>query len=371
MISFLDKILDNINPSQNPDIEQATKNLSLYLPTLWLLGKTGAGKSKLIQTVTGDGQVEVGEGFRPCTMSSTRYDFPSDKPLLRFLDTRGLAEANYDASEDIASCENCTNALVVVMKAEEPEQSSVLNALRQVRKSGAIKQVLLVHTGVHLLTKESERNQCIAHNQSQVDSAWKKTVESVVVDFELADGSTMGVDDLNCKLAELLPILSLLGTKKEHSSVEDNIFVKLRKEVLWYASATGGTDAIPVVGLVSVPMLQAKMLHSLANQYGVVWDKKTMAEFIGALGAGVGAQYVSKLGIRQLVKLIPGYGQTVGSATAAVFSFCSTYAIGRVACKYMYHKSKGEPIPEEELRSMYQSVFSDLNKVRKSEANNK
>ena len=91
MIVF-DKILDHFNPSKNPDIETGAQNLSVYLPTLWLLGKTGSGKSTLIQSVTGDSHIEIGGGFRPCTMTSKSYDFPSDKPLLRFLDTRGLAE---------------------------------------------------------------------------------------------------------------------------------------------------------------------------------------------------------------------------------------------------------------------------------------
>lgn len=365
---FFDKIIDYFNPSKNPDIASGNKNLSVYLPTLWLIGKTGSGKSRLIQAVTGDSQVEIGEGFRPCTMSSKIYDFPSDKPLLRFLDTRGLAEADYDASKDIAECESCTNALIVVMKAEEPEQSSVIDALKKIRKSGAIRQILLVHTGTRLIARDFERRQSIAHNQSQVESAWKKDVDSVVVDFELEDGSAIGIAELNSKLAELLPIISLLGAKKELSSIEEKNFAKVRNEVLWYASATGGSDAIPVVGFVSVPLIQAKMLHSLANQYGVKWDRFAIAEFIGALGTGFSIQYTSKLGIRQLVKLVPVYGQTAGSATAAVVSFCSTYAIGRVACRYMHYKSKGEPIPEGELRDMYHSVFRDIKKVRKREA---
>ncbi len=367
---FFDKVLEYINPAQNPNIEPATKHLSIYLPTLWLLGKTGAGKSSLIQTITGDSRIKIGDGFRPCTMSSNRYDFPRDKPLLRFLDTRGLAESSYNAEADIEICKESTSALVVVMKAEEPEQSSVLNALAMIRKSGEIKQILVIHTGIQLLNNESERAQCIAHNQSQVESVWKKEVTAVSVDFNLEGGQSIGVTELNHKLAELLPILSLLGIQKEYSSNEEANFAKLRNEVLWYASATGGTDAIPVVGLVSVPMIQAKMLHGLANQYGVTWNKRAMTEFIAILGTGFTAQYFSKLGIRQLIKLIPGYGQTAGSATAAVFSFCSTYAIGRVACKYMYHKSKGEPVSEDEIKAMYQSVFSNINRMRGNNANN-
>jgi len=357
---LLKKISEHINPSQNPNIEPASKHLSTYLPTLWLLGKTGAGKSSLIQAITGDCQIKIGDGFRPCTMTSRQYDFPAEKPLLRFLDTRGLAESSYNADADIEACKEKTSALVVVMKAEEPEQSSVLNALSMIRKSEVLNQILLVHTGVQSLDNKDERTQCIAHNQSQVESIWKKKVTSVSVDFKQENDLTTGIPELKLKLANLLPILSLLGTQKEFSSKEEINFSKLRNEVLWYASATGCTDAIPAVGLVSVPMIQAKMLHGLANQYGIRWDKRVMAEFIAILGSGFTAQYVSKLGIRQLIKFIPGYGQTVGSATAAAFSFCSTYAIGRVACKYMYHKSKGEPISEDEIKAMYQSVFRDI-----------
>ena len=101
------------------------------------------------------------------------------------------------------------------------------------------------------------------------------------------------------------------------------------------------------------------MLHSLANQYGIPWSKKLLSEFVGTLGAGFGLQYLSKLGRRELVKLLPGYGQVAGTVSAAAMSYGSTYAIGRVACKYFYHKSKGEPISDEALQNLFQSVFTN------------
>jgi uncharacterized protein (DUF697 family) len=114
-------------------------------------------------------------------------------------------------------------------------------------------------------------------------------------------------------------------------------------------------------------MIQAKMLHHLAGQYGISWDKNALADFVAALGAGFSVQYLSKLGIRQLNKLIPVYGQTVGSAAAVVVSFCSTYAIGRTACKYLYHKSKGEAVSEQELKRMYHQAFNEVRKVKSRE----
>ena len=151
-----------------------------------------------------------------------------------------------------------------------------------------------------------------------------------------------GLEQLAEALTETLPMLSLLSNKQAHTSQEEQNFERLKKEVLWYAGSAGASDAIPAVGLVTVPAIQGKMLHSLANQYGVVWDKRDYAEFVSTLGSGFLVQYLSKLGVRQLIKFIPAYGQTVGSATAAVMSFSYTYAIGRAACKYLYHRVRAK-----------------------------
>lgn len=366
-MNFFDRVYKFVNPVQNPDIEPPMACKTEHLATLWLLGKTGAGKSSLIHAVTGDSRVEIGNGFRPCTMTANSYDFPAHKPLLRFLDTRGLDDENYDPSEDLSACQARSHALIVVMKAEDPEQSRVLGALQQIKKSGKIKQVLLVHTGIELIQDVVERRQCISHNQARVEKAWGKPVDSVAVDFEREDGSTLNVGVLKDKLAELLPIISQLINDKNHSNLEEKNFSRLKSEVLWYASAAGASDVVPVAGFFSVPALQAKMLHSIATQYGMQWDKRAIAEFAGTLGTGFSLQYATRFGVRQVTKLIPVYGQSVGSATAAVLSFCSTYAIGRVACKYIYHKSKGESVSEAEMKALYKNAFDSIKKVAKSE----
>ena len=366
MENIFHRIRRRITPPEKAALKKPSA-VPARLPTLWLLGKTGAGKSSLIQAITGRSDVEIGNGFSPCTRSSRRYDFPSEKPLLRFLDTRGLAEADYNAEEDIAACAQATSAAIVVMKAEEPEQSAVIRALERIRRSGAVKHLLLVHTGILLLDDALQRRQAITHNQHLVESAWKQPVKSVAVDFGDGGNGTVGVEDLRAALADFLPIIALLSTREEHANAEESRFAPLRNDILWYAAASGGTDVFPVVGLGTVPMIQAKMLQHLAGQYGISWDKKTLADFVAALGAGFSVRYLSRLGIRQLTKLIPVYGQTVGSAAAVVVSFCSTYAIGRAACKYLYHKSKGEAVSEQELTRLYHQAFNQVQKVQSRE----
>lgn len=345
-------IKEFINPSKNPDLTPAQDFQRQNLSTLWLLGKTGAGKSSLVQAITGLSSVEVGNGFEPCTMTASSYDFPQEKPILRFLDTRGLGEANYDPEQDIEALGNASHALVIVMKIDEPEQSAVVSALRQIKKQNKVKHLVVIHTAA-LVAPEKDRDRQISYNQKQIEEAWGKTIESVVVDFEAQDGSVYNYDLLIDNLAQVLPILAMMVEDKEHATVEEQNFDKLENEVLWYAGSASASDLIPAVGLVSVPAIQAKMLHSLANQYDVEWNKQTFSELVGTLGGSIAVQFGVNLGARQIVKLIPGYGQTVGAIAAATISFGTTYGLGRAACYYFYYKSKGEKVSKQDLQALY------------------
>jgi hypothetical protein len=48
---------------------------------------------------------EIGGGFRACTNTARVFDFPTEAPIIRFLDTRGLGEVVYDPGDDIVFCE--------------------------------------------------------------------------------------------------------------------------------------------------------------------------------------------------------------------------------------------------------------------------
>jgi uncharacterized protein (DUF697 family) len=113
------------------------------------------------------------------------------------------------------------------------------------------------------------------------------------------------------------------------------------------------------VGLVAVPSLQGKMLHTLAGRYDIGWDRRIATEFVAALGSGFLYRYVLSLGGRQLAKFIPVYGQSAGAAAAASISFASTYAIGRAACLYLYRRKHHEALDPEALRTAFVEAFRE------------
>ncbi|HIF9136993.1 TPA: YcjF family protein [Photobacterium damselae] len=379
MNRFFKKVYDYINPSVNPDIEPASKEWQKLVPTLWLLGKTGAGKSTIVQALTGDSRAEIGLGFQPCTQTASDYNYPTANPVVSFLDTRGLAEDNYDPKHDIEYCEGRSHALLVIMKAEEQDQSEVLQALKAIKKSKKIRHLLVVHTAINGISDEQERQRSITRHHNQVLDIWginpdKLTEEQqlwyqpICVDLIPEIEQLEGLEQLQQALVAALPMLSLITEKNAHQTREEHNFSRLQTEILWYAGTAGASDAIPGIGIVTVPSIQGKMLHSLANQYGVTWNKQDYAEFIGMLGSGFLIQYLSKLGVNQLVKFIPVYGQTVGSTTAAVMSFSSTYAIGRAACMYLYHKSKGETVSKDQMKQAFEQAFKSVKNVATEQA---
>ncbi|MGL4438963.1 MAG: hypothetical protein ACRCUE_06795, partial [Bosea sp. (in: a-proteobacteria)] len=116
--------------------------------------------------------------------------------------------------------------------------------------------------------------------------------------------------------------------------------------IMGYAAAAAAADIVPLAGAVAVPAIQAKMLHSLALIHGVAWDRQVLGEFSACLGAGTATRIAASLGLRQLAKLIPVYGQTVGAAAAAATSFATTIALGRAAVYFLKRRRAGVSDPD-------------------------
>ncbi len=349
-------------PAASPALDTMLEEHRQRLPVLWLLGKTGAGKSSIIQRLTGDARAEIGTGFEPCTRSAMLYEHPKVAPVLRFLDTRGLGEAGYDPSDDLRMAQQGSHALLVITRVDDPAQETLIDALNALEDSREQLAVLHVHTALHTLTN-TDLQRAIEHNARQIKHVMQMDVESVSVDFTDPDDGfedpDLGLIQLREAIIEMVPELARVLTRQSGESQEDALFLSVRREILGYAGACGAIDLLPALGLVAVPSIQGKMLHTLAGRYGLSWDKRMASDFIAALGTSFVYRYLTSLGLRQLVKFIPVYGQSAGAAAAASISFASTYALGRAACLYFYRRNHDNPIDPDSLRQAFMDALKE------------
>lgn len=344
-------------------------------PVIWLLGKVQSGKTSIVRALTQATAAEVGEGYKPCTKTSTIFDFPAEAPVIRFLDTRGLGEAGYDPAEDIGFNETQAHLLLVVVKALDPQQEAVLATVKAARKRHPDWPVIVAQTTLHEAYPpgmahaepypyEKPANYLAHGTNIPADLARSLAYQRelfgdiggtglilfVPLDFtQRGDGYEpldYGLPALLTAIETAAPAGLIAALKDANVRFGDKLSAEAHPHIVGYATAAAAADVVPAAGAVAVPVVQSKMLHSLARIYGVDWNRNALAEFAACLGVGAVSRLAAGFGLRQLAKFIPVYGQTAGAAAAAATSFATTFAIGKAACYFLAVRRAGESDPK-------------------------
>ncbi|QPM90297.1 YcjF family protein [Pseudooceanicola algae] len=345
------------------DSETATaEKVVRDVPVLWLLGKTGAGKSSLIRALTGLDRVEIGNGFTSCTQTSRRFDYPADEPLLSFLDTRGLGEAGYDPAGDLAFCEGHSHAVLIVARLDDQVQGEVAQALGRVTSGRRRVPLLVVHTGADLIPDAAARDRARATTQRRLEKAAGTELPSVILalpsDIIRTEASDPeGLEDLRDAIDQILPAAGLLLRREQGRGAEARAYEDIRHRVLYHAGIASASDTIPALGLVASTGVQVNMLRELGAHYGYPMTRAALKTFVAALGAGIGARFALGVGARQVGKVIPIFGQTAGAALASTLTFAATYAIGRAAAYYLFWTARGETPPPSRVREVFAAAM--------------
>ncbi|MBC2834086.1 TerB family tellurite resistance protein [Paragemmobacter straminiformis] len=326
------------------------------VPVLWLLGKTGAGKSSLVQAMTGRNAAEIGNGFVPCTRTADAYDFPPEDPVLRFLDTRGLGEAGYRPEQDLASNGDVSQMILVLSRLDDPVQGNVADALAKVVRKKPDIPVVILHTAEDRVPDAAERGRIRSANQTLFEKAAKTTLPWLELD--LSSPSKANLSHLKQALATTLPSVAMLMDRQKAGNAEEAAFLAHRATVLRYAGMATASGALPVVGAATAPALQLALVTALANGYGLPWDRSRLVAFLSALGTGVVGGALIGIAGRSLAGLIPVVGQTAVPVLTAGYGFASTYGVGRAAAYWMYHTKAGHTVDEQALRDRYLAAFS-------------
>jgi uncharacterized protein (DUF697 family) len=382
-----------LNPGIDPEqLDEALREARARqpCPVLWLLGKAQAGKTSIIRALTGSAAAEIGNGFQPCTRTARFYDFPSEAPVVRFLDTRGLGEVAYDPTEDIHYCESQAHLVLGVIKVADIRQDAVFEVLRQIRKRHPEWPVLMIQTGLHeayppgvehimpypydqqpwslriphdLIRALQAQRDCLGKLPGSAPVRW------VAIDLTLPEDGwepvNYGLEALWTAIGEV-SVIGLQARLRGDPGVRDAYARAAYPHIVGHALAAAGVGALPIVDLVGVPAIQARLLHGLATLYGQGWDRRSVSEFLGLLGMGVGAGYVARLLGREVIKLIPGWGQTVGAMWGATASGAATYALGHAASAYFVGRRRGDPMDAAAIRRVYAEALATGEYVLKS-----
>ncbi|OQK17966.1 hypothetical protein AU255_08950 [Methyloprofundus sedimenti] len=360
----------------NEEVEKVCQNLPV--PVIWLLGKTQSGKSSIIQALTDATQAEIGEGFRPCTRTARVYDFPSaDTAFVRFLDTRGLGESEYDPKEDLAWCQEKSHVLMVVIKAMDHQLDSILAAVHAIYSANPEWTILVVQSCLHegYTSKTMDHIQPYPFSGNTLSSklppdlvrslrAQREQFKGINARFvaldltQIEDGFTpqyYGLEALWSEIENALPLglRQMLMKNQEHSDLLNDVYVtEAHPHIIGY-SISAGLVAVTPIPVVSVPLViavQSKLFHSISSIYGLPLSKRSVSEVLSAVGiGGLGVG----LGVRELAKLIPGWGSAIaGLSTAAM-----TYALGMTLCFYYAKTKQGEAFTSESLKNVYEDQF--------------
>ena len=353
------------------------------LPVLWLIGKTQAGKTSIIRALTGSETAEIGNGFQPCTRTARFYDFPTEVPVVRFLDTRGLGEVAYDPAEDVRYCESQAHLLLGVMKATDVRQDAVFEVLRAVRRRHPEWPALIAQTGLHeayppgsehLLPYPYDREPWPPQIPSDLARALRAQrdrlgalpglapVHWVPVDLTLPeDGyepANYGLDALWTAI-ETNSTLGLQAMLRGDAGIRDVYDRAAHPHIVGHALAAAGIGALPLVDLVGVPAVQANLLRVLAKLYKQDWNVQMASEFLSLLGAGIGIGYLARTVGRELIKFVPWWGQTAGAVWGATASGATTYALGKAAGYYFARRRRHSPVDVEVLRRIYAEALAN------------
>ena len=346
-----------LNP--DPDVRSDTEIGELArerAPVVWLLGKVQSGKTSIVHAITGHPDAEIGRGYKPCTRTARVFDFPDDVPVIRFLDSSGLGEAGYDPSEDLAELERRAHVVLVVARAMDARQEETLGVLRAVRARHPDWAVVLAQTWLHEGYPDgADHPPYEALRSAPGLDDLRRALDLQAAAFEALPGSGAvyavpvdltrpeeGYSDPRYGLDALLDALEQAGSagmdvilRSLGAYGASTLAERARPHVLGYALAAAAADVVPMVGVVTVPTIQGKMLHSIGRIYGLGWDRHTLRQFAASLGTGTIVGLSLRFGVRQLAKLVPFYGQTVAAAAAGAASFSVTYALGRAASYYL------------------------------------
>jgi uncharacterized protein (DUF697 family) len=117
-----------------------------------------------------------------------------------------------------------------------------------------------------------------------------------------------------------------------------------------YGNAAVGLIPLPMLDLVALTGVQLKMVHSLAQLYGVEFKSDAVKSILLSLAGSLGALTVGTGLFMSAMKVVPALGMTLGFLAFPACTAAFTYAVGRA---FVMHFEAGGNILNFDAKAMH------------------
>lgn len=363
-------------------IQREIKNMTKL--NVMVLGKTGVGKSTLINNVFQEPLAEVGVG-KPVTDSIRKYE-KDDFPLAVY-DTPGMELSGENAvdkllkeigqvvkrgidSGDVQKMIHCVWYCVnsASHRFEEAEKE-LINRFVAETKSYNIPVILVLTQSFSKKDALNLKSEIEKENLDIVQIIPVLAEDYYIDDLKVADA--YGLD----RLVEVTNSVIPEALKKTLAAVQKGLKLKnnyAHAIVVSSSAMAAATGAIPIPfadAAVLVPE-QIAMLAGITAVYGLSLEKATLMAIISATIGTTGATVLGKTIVANLVKLIPGAGSAVGAVISGSTAAAVTAALGEAYIGVMNAVYNGTVKADELKTKKGKQMISDaFNKRLKMERN--
>ena len=359
-------------------------------PRLFLIGRTGVGKSSLINALCGSYVAPVSD-TRSCTKDVETYTCrDGNRVLMEICDTRGIAESidldNKETAEealikqinkfspDVAILMlNCTHRddvdsdvefLKKLASTYETKNKLNLPIVVVINKSDEMAPARFKDPEEYPLNKINKIEDVVQYYREIINKK-ELNIDAIIavssmIDWMKKDGTEIDVSEINemtkAEIAELEiafdgrynieELLNILENAIQDFEAQmglrmaarlNEVVYRIAKHLTKIFSAIAAAVAvtpIPVSDIWILIIIQAILVYLIALLSGREISIETAIEFIVSLGGVAGAGFVFRFIAQQSAKLVNGLWPGIGSAISSGIAATGTYALGSAAIKY-------------------------------------